>query len=84
LPLFGGLGFWLYSRGLADDPVHRATVPMIIGQVGIPTIIGIAALGDGVRSWPLLTLGLALSTAGGLAVSRSPAATATESAPDPG
>ena len=84
LPLFGGLGFWLYSRGLADDAVHHATVPMIIGQVGIPTVIGIASLGDGVRSWPLLILGLTLSTAGGLAVSRSPAATATESATDPG
>ena len=36
------------------------------------------------KSVGMLILGLTLSTAGGLAVSRSPAATATESATDPG
>ncbi len=66
VPVFGLLGFWLYSTGLARGGVSTVTAPMIVGQTAIPGVLGVVALGDTVRPgwWPAVVIGLVLATAG--------------------
>lgn len=72
---YGLLGFWLYSTALDRGEVSAVTAPLIVGQTAGPAVVGIALLGDGVRTgwWPELVIGLVLATAGAALVSgRSP------------
>ncbi|MFN8194895.1 MAG: hypothetical protein U0R80_11510 [Nocardioidaceae bacterium] len=72
---YGLLGFWLYSTGLDRGEVSVVTAPLIVGQTAGPAIVGVALLGDGVRTgwWPELVAGLLLATLGAALVSgRSP------------
>ncbi len=72
---YGLLGFWLYSTALDRGEVSGVTAPLIVGQTAGPAIVGVALLGDGVRTgwWPELVIGLLLATVGAALVSgRSP------------
>ncbi len=82
---YGLVGFWLYSTGLARGSVSAVTAPMIVGQTAVPGVLGLVALGDGVRpGWgAAVVVGLALAMAGA-AVVGPPQATAAEQVPDPG
>ncbi len=64
--IYGLLGFWLYSVALDRAPVSSASAPLIVVQTFLPSLIGVALLGDGVRSgwWPGIGAGLVLSTLG--------------------
>jgi drug/metabolite transporter (DMT)-like permease len=63
---FGLLGFWLYSTGLERGRVSAVTAPMIVGQTAVPGLLGVFALGDGVRPgwWLAVGVGLALAMLG--------------------
>ncbi len=64
--VFGLLGFWLYSSGLARGGVSTVTAPMVVGQTAIPGVLGVLALGDGVRDgwWVAVGIGLVLAMLG--------------------
>jgi drug/metabolite transporter (DMT)-like permease len=92
--VYGLLAFWLYSLALDRAPVSTATAPMIVGQTFVPGLVGVLLLGDGVRPgwWPAVAVGLMLSVAGAIFLSRAaggrdrvrtPGAAATGSSPDP-
>lgn len=70
--LYGLLGFWLYSAGLEAAAVSSATAPLIVGQTTVPAVVGLAFLGDGVRSgwWTAIIVGVALATTGASLVPR--------------
>jgi drug/metabolite transporter (DMT)-like permease len=70
--LYGLLGFWLYSVALDRSPVSTASAPLIVVQTFLPSLIGVAFLGDGVRSgwWPGIAAGLLLSTGGAVVLAR--------------
>ena len=65
------LGFWLYSVALDRAPVSAASAPLIVTQTFVPSLIGVAFLGDTVRPgwWPGVVVGLLLSTAGAIVLS---------------
>ncbi len=67
---YGLLGFWLYSTGLERAAVPSVTAPQVVGQTAVPGVVGVALLGDGVRSgwWLAVALGLALATLGAVLV----------------
>jgi drug/metabolite transporter (DMT)-like permease len=69
--VYGLLGFWLYSVALDWGAVSAATAPLIVTQTFMPSLIGVAFLGDGVRDgwWAGIVLGLVLATAGALVLS---------------
>lgn len=71
--IYGLLGFWLYSVSLDRAPVSTATAPLIVVQTFLPSLIGVALLGDGVRDgwWPGIALGLLLSTGGAIFLART-------------
>jgi drug/metabolite transporter (DMT)-like permease len=88
VPVFGLLAFWTYSLGLERAPVSVATAPMIVGQTGVPAVVGLALLGDGLRDgwWPAALVGFAMSILGAIALNRDvrgPDASATPSSPGP-
>ena len=64
--IYGLLGFWLYSVALDRAPVSTASAPLIVVQTFMPSLIGVALLGDGVRDgwWPGVVAGLVLATSG--------------------
>ena len=66
--IYGLLGFWLYSVALDRAPVSTASAPLIVTQTFMPSLIGVAFLGDGVRPgwWPGIVAGLLLSTFGAI------------------
>jgi drug/metabolite transporter (DMT)-like permease len=70
--IYGLIGFWLYSVALDRTPVSAASAPLIVTQTFVPSLIGVALLGDGVRDgwWPGVLLGLVLSTLGAVLLSR--------------
>ncbi|MCW2792041.1 MAG: hypothetical protein JWO76_1139 [Nocardioides sp.] len=93
VPVFGLLAFWTYSMGLERAPVSVATAPMIVGQTGVPAIVGLALLGDGLRDgwWPAALAGFAMSILGAIALIRdvrgpdaSESPSSTGPAPRPG
>ena len=61
--IYGLLGFWLYSVALDRAPVSSASAPLIVVQTFLPSLIGVALLGDGVRDgwWPGIVAGLVLA-----------------------
>ena len=64
--VYGLLGFWLYSVALDRAPVSSASAPLIVVQTFLPSLIGVALLGDGVRDgwWPGIVAGLLLAVSG--------------------
>jgi hypothetical protein len=68
---YGVVAFWLYSVALDRAPVSSATAPMIVLQTFVPSLVGVALLGDQVRGgwWPAVALGLVLSTVGAVVLS---------------
>ncbi len=52
-------------------PVSAASAPLIVTQTFVPSLIGVAFLGDTVRPgwWPGVVVGLLLSTAGAIVLS---------------
>lgn len=81
VPVLGLVAFWVYSLGMGRASVTAATGPLIVTQTFVPAAVGIGALGDGVRAWPLMTGGLLLATAGAVVLSRGRAARPSEVAP---
>ncbi|MBF4768969.1 hypothetical protein ISU10_14475 [Nocardioides agariphilus] len=69
--VYGLLGFWLYSVALDRAPVSAASAPLIVTQTFVPSLIGVVALGDGVRPgwWPGIVAGLLMSTLGAVVLS---------------
>ncbi len=69
--IYGLIGFWLYSVALDRSPVSAASAPLIVTQTFVPSLIGVALLGDGVRSgwWPGILVGLLASTLGAILLS---------------
>lgn len=61
----GGLAILLYSISLQRGSVVSATAAMVVGNTVVPMAIGLAALGDEIRSgWaPAAVLGLVLAAA---------------------
>ena len=72
LPLSGALAFLLYSLALQRSSVTVATAPMIVLQTAGPAIVGVALLGDAVRSgWATAALvGFVLTAVGGVVLVR--------------
>lgn len=72
LPLAGAVAFLIYSVALQRGAVTAVTAPMIAVQTILPSAVGILALGDAVRSGriPLAVVGLVLTLAGAVALSR--------------
>ncbi|CUR53905.1 conserved membrane hypothetical protein [metagenome] len=70
VPVFGLVAFWIYSGALDRASVTAATGPLIVTQTFVPAAIGVVALGDGIRSWPLVVAGLLLATGATVALGR--------------
>ena len=70
--VYGLLAFWLYSVALDRSSVSSASAPLIVLQTFVPALVGVAFLDDGIRSgwWWGIALGLVLSTAGAIVLSR--------------
>lgn len=70
VPSFSLVAFWLYSLGMHGTAVPSTTASLIVAQTFVPAAVGVAFLGDGVREgwWPAVAVGLALSTAGAVAL----------------
>ena len=77
IALFGIVGFGCYSLALQRVSVTAATAPLILAQTVLPSVLGIADLGDEVREgwqWGIAG-GLALAVAGAIVLSVAPAPT---------
>jgi drug/metabolite transporter (DMT)-like permease len=89
VPAYSLVAFWLYSLGMDRAGVSSVTAPLIVAQTIVPALVGVALLGDGVRSgwWPGVVAGLVLATAGAILLSRDhpsgPTASASASASGP-
>lgn len=88
VPAFSVVAFWLYSLGMSRAAVPAATASMIVAQTFVPSAIGVAVLGDGVRDgwWPAVALGLLLAMAGAAVLGvevRSRESEESASSPDP-
>ena len=89
VPAYSLIAFWLYSLGMDRADVSSVTAPLIVVQTIVPALVGVALLGDGVRSgwWPGVVAGLVLATAGAILLSRdhpsSSAASGSASASGP-
>lgn len=89
VPAYSLVAFWLYSLGMDRAGVSSVTAPLIVAQTVVPALVGVALLGDGVRSgwWPGVAAGLVLATAGAILLSRDhpsgPTSSASASVPDP-
>lgn len=75
VPVFGLVSFWVYSSGMHSSPVTSTTAPLIVGQMLVPSFVGVALLGDGVRAgWAAAVVaGLVLAVVGAVSLSRTPA-----------
>lgn len=82
LPVAGALAFLLYSVALQRGQVTAATAPMVVLQTLTPAVVGVVALGDEVRTgWlPAGAIGLLLTVAGAITLTRSEAARSREQA----
>ena len=72
VPAFSLVAFWLYSLGMSRDRVPHVTAPLTVVSTFLPSLVGVAWLGDGVREgwWAAVVAGLVLATAGTLALGR--------------
>jgi len=68
IPLFGALGFVLYSLAMKRASVTAATAPMVLLSTLIPAVVGLITFGDDVRAgwWPPAVLAFAVSVAAGI------------------
>lgn len=73
--LFWAIGMVAYSRGLALTSVSELTAVLLVTEIVVPGLVGIALLGDAVRPgwWWVLALGLAMAVAGVVVLAGSPA-----------
>ncbi|MDO9494570.1 MAG: hypothetical protein Q7J48_02605 [Nocardioides sp.] len=73
VPVFGLVSFWVYSSGMHSSPVTSTTAPLIVGQMLVPSFVGVAWLGDSVRDgWTAAVVaGLLLAVVGAVSLSRS-------------
>lgn len=73
VPIFGLVSFWVYSSGMHSSQVTSTTAPLIVGQMLVPSLVGVAWLGDGVRDgWTAAVVaGLVLAVGGAVSLSRS-------------
>ncbi|MGD9959731.1 hypothetical protein [Nocardioides sp.] len=70
VPVLGLVAFWIYSSALDRSSVAAATGPLIVAQTFVPAAVGVIALGDGVRSWTAVLLGLVVATGATIVLSR--------------
>lgn len=86
LVLAGILAFFVYALALQRGSVTAATTALICTQTVVPTIAGVAFLGDQVRSgfWPVMIAGFVLTAAAAVVLVRfeSVADPTRESDPD--
>lgn len=70
IPVYGILGFWLYSVAMQRIPVAAASTVLVAAQVVIPSVVGVLLLGDGLDPawWWLIAPGLLLAVGGGAVV----------------
>lgn len=70
VPTVSLVAFWLYSLGMSRAAVPSATGALIVAQTFVPSAVGVALLGDGVRDgwWPVVVVGFLLSTAGAVSL----------------
>lgn len=70
VPLYGILGFWLYSVAMQRTSVAAASTVLVAAQVVIPAVVGVVLLGDGLDPtwWWLVIPGLLLAVGGGAVV----------------
>lgn len=70
----GLVAFWLYSVALRRTDVASSTAPLIVVQTCVPSVVGVLALGDTVRSgWAIAVLaGMVLSVAGAIHLGSGP------------
>lgn len=73
------IGFWLiglisWSRALGVGSLASVTAVFMVTEVVAPGTVGIALLGDEVRSgwWPAMVLGIVLAVLGGVVLARAP------------
>lgn len=62
----GGLGFWLYSFAMQRVSVAAASAPLVLSETLVPALVGVLVLGDGVPSWPVISVGLVLAMVGAI------------------
>ena len=72
LGLGGGLAFFLYSLALQRGSAIAATTPLISTQTVTPAVVGVALLGDTVRSgwWPAAIIGFLITAASAVVLVR--------------
>lgn len=72
LPLSGGLAYAIYSFALRRGSVTEATGPLIVFQTVTPALVGVAMLGDEVRTgWAAVAvIGFVLTAIGAVALAR--------------
>jgi hypothetical protein len=84
VPTVSLVAFWLYSLGMHRAAVPSATAALIVAQTFVPSAVGVALLGDGVRDgwWPVVVVGFLLSTTGAVALGRQKSREAGEASND--
>ena len=72
---FWAIGMIAYSRALALTSVSELTAVLLVTEIVVPGLAGIALLGDTVRTgwWWVLAAGLGLAVTGVLVLAGSPA-----------
>lgn len=73
--VFGVIGLAAWSRALGLGSLAQVTAVLLVTEVVVPGLVGIAVLGDAVRAgwWVPAGIGLVLSVAGVVVLARSPA-----------
>lgn len=76
VPVYGALGFWLYSVAMQRTSVAAASTVLVAAQVVVPAVVGVLVLGDGLDPtwWWLVAPGLLLAVGGGAVVEQRAAA----------
>jgi drug/metabolite transporter (DMT)-like permease len=85
LVLSGSIAFLFYSVGLQRGRVTAVTAPLVVVQTALPAAVGIALLGDAVRTgWvPIAVAGLLLTGGFAIALGRFEAPQAAVTQPRP-
>jgi len=66
VPSLSVLAFYLYSLGMESTAVPATSASLVVAQTFVPSAVGVALLGDGVRNgwWPAVVAGLLLAMLG--------------------
>ncbi len=72
LGLAGAAAFLLYATAMQHSSVTLATAALVVTQTGVPAVLGLLLLGDGVREGtaPLALVGFLLALGGAVALAR--------------